>query len=669
MLRTPKHGAIAESVTLVQPQTLLRDRVITKARITIDDDAPITVDLGPESLQPPGQVVSFPARVVHKLVIEPLETNLPGGDVDPSTDAPPPTNAVGFAEVELGAVRIRETVRLPVDFARRIDGDAEGHRIDIVLSRLRYDPGRRDRNDEELAVDRRFVLPDTRQYQLSGTARIDPNAPDALLDTLLGTTAPGTEYTSSGHLKGDLDARASRAFDGNPTTAWTAQLGRQDGQFVDVSLPGPLTVDALHLTVVADGRHPVPTELTLEGDGGAARTLSVPPITDAVGEGSTQTVTIPFDPLASAHLRLVVDAVRDGTTNGVVSAPETVPVSIAEVGLAGVPAPAAPSTVTISCRSDLVRVDGRAVPVQVTGPAADARSGLPIEPCDGALTLDQGSNTVRTVPGLDTGIDLDRLVLSSDASGEGAAPAVLGTPLGQSGAQVRVTGSSPDSYDLKVHTDGKPFWLVLGESHSDGWEAKASGQSLGKPQLVNGFANGWLVRPKGAGTLAISLRWTPQRFVWIAFGLSIAAVLACLALLVTTRRRRANVSVADAPALSSPLDYIGPSPSTRALVAFAIGTAVGAALVSRWWIGLVVGVAALVSSRVAGGRVLLTAGAPLALALGKLFDTPELGWLAVGLLGADVVAAWLRARTASHSVVAGELLDDRVGEGNDLAEQ
>ena len=102
---------------------------------------------------------------------------------------------------------------------------------------------------------------------------------------------------------------------------------------------------------------------------------------------------------------------------------------------------------------------------------------------------------------------------------------------------------------------------------------------------------------------------------------------------------------------------------------FNIGTAVGAALVSRWWIGLVVGVAALVSSRVAGGRVLLTAGAPLALALGKLFDTPKLGWLAVGLLGADVVAAWLRARTAPHSVVAGELLDDRVGEGNDLAEQ
>jgi arabinofuranan 3-O-arabinosyltransferase len=671
VLRTPKGGALADHVTLVQPQTLFRDRVITKARITIDDQAPITVDLGAESLQPPGQIVPFPARTVHKLVIEPLATNLPFGDLDPSTDAPLPTNAVGFAEVKLGDVRVRETVRLPVDFAGRIDGNATGHRIDVVLARLRYDPGRRDRNDEELALDRRFVLPDTRRYQLSGTARINPNAPDALLDTVLGTTAPGTEYTSSGHLKGDLDARASRAFDGDPTTAWTAQLGRQEGQFIDVNVPGPLTVNTLNLTVVADGRHPVPTELTLMGDGGEARKLTVPPVTDAAGEGSTQTVSIPFDPLTSAHLRLVVDAVRDGTTNGVVSAPADVPVSIAEVGLAGVPAPAAPSTVNIACRSDLVRVDGRAVAVQITGPASDARSGLPIEPCDGALTLDRGSNTVRTVAGLDTGIDLDRMVLSSDASGQGTAVSTLGKPLDESGAKVSIAGSSPDSYDLKVRTDGKPFWLVLGESHNDGWEAKAAGQSLGTPQLVNGFANGWLVRPKGPGTMAISLRWTPQRFVWIAFVLSIIAVLACLALIVITRRRRttASVSVADAPRLSSPFVYLGVSPSTRALAALAIGTAVGAALVSRWWIGLIVGAATLVASRVAGGRIVLTAGAPLALALGKLVDTPELGWLAIGLLGADVVAEWLRARRASHPVVAGELLDDRVGEGNDLPEQ
>ncbi len=317
-----------------------------------------------------------------------------------------------------------------------------------------------------------------------------------------------------------------------------------------------------------------------------------------------------------------------------------------------------------------MRVDSRAVAVRVSGLAVDARRGLSVEPCDNPFTLEQGSNTLRTVDGLDTGIDLDRLVLSSDTNGQGTAVNVLGAPLDESGARVRITDSSPDSYDLDVRTDGTPFWIVLGESHSDGWEAEADGGSLGSPQLVNGFANGWLVRPTGAGTMAISLHFAPQRYVWIGIGLSIAAVIACIALVVVAaRRRRAHVSVADEPVLGSPLVYAGVSPSARALAALAIGTAVGAALVSRWWIGLIVGVATLVAARLAGGRILLTAGAPLALALGKLFDTPELGWLAIGLLGADVLTAWLRARGAAHPVVAGELLDDVVGQGNDLPEQ
>ncbi len=116
---------------------------------------------------------------------------------------------VGFAEVELGDVKVHETVRLPIDLATRTGNDAASHRLDVVLSRLRYEPARRDRLDEELALDRRFVLPDARDAAITGTARIDPNANDTLLDSLLGTTGPGAVYSASGHLAGDLDARAS----------------------------------------------------------------------------------------------------------------------------------------------------------------------------------------------------------------------------------------------------------------------------------------------------------------------------------------------------------------------------------------------------------------------------------------------------------------------------
>ena len=55
-------------------------------------------------------------------------------------------NPVGFAEVRVGDVQVTEAVRLPVDLVRR--AAAAGHRLDIVLSRLRYEPTARDRGDE-----------------------------------------------------------------------------------------------------------------------------------------------------------------------------------------------------------------------------------------------------------------------------------------------------------------------------------------------------------------------------------------------------------------------------------------------------------------------------------------------------------------------------------------
>jgi hypothetical protein len=75
-----------------------------------------------------------------------------------------------------------------------------------------------------------------------------------------------------------------------------------------------------------------------------------------------------------------------------------------------------------------------------------------------------------------------------------------------------------------------------------------------------------------------------------------------------------------------------------------VGAAIGTALFSRPWIGIVVGVAALVAATVARGRILLTAGAPLALAFARITRFDDLAWLAVALLAADVVTWWLRER-------------------------
>jgi len=242
------------------------------------------------------------------------------------------------------------------------------------------------------------------------------------------------------------------------------------------------------------------------------------------------------------------------------------------------------------------------------------------------------------------------VVLSSNRAGQATPPTVLGTPLRKAGATARVVDSSPDSYDVKVRTDGRPFWLVLGESSNDGWKASASGAAVGDRQLVNGFANGWLVRPGRAGTITMSLQWTPQRFVWFGIAASIVAIVACIAVIVVAWRRRRSTAtrsselLADAPSAWSPSAYPGASLSSRALVAVAIAAAIGTALFSRPWLGLVVGVAAVIAARVDRGRILLTAGAPVALALARITRFDDLAWLAIGLLALDVTLWWLRTR-------------------------
>ena len=119
---------------------------------------------------------------------------------------------------------------------------------------------------------------------------------------------------------------------------------------------------------------------------------------------------------------------------------------------------------------------------------------------------------MRSTPGTSTGIDVDGVVLASDATG---APASLG-PGGSLANFTQSVGNVPAGKpDVRVVDDGRtnkelrisgaqpgvPFWLVLGESNSKGWKASVatddasvlSGPGAGRSTLVDGYANGWLV--------------------------------------------------------------------------------------------------------------------------------------------------------------------------------
>ena len=195
----PDRPVRTDHVDLVQPLDPPRDRWITQVRITVNHDQPFVADLGDASFTSGGERIRFPRTTVRSLRIEIAATH------DPTFD-PQLANAVGFAEIRLGHVRVHETVRLPVDLDHRIGSDAAGHSLAVVMTRLRQETATGGRHDEELALDRRFVLSDARTFTLGGTVRIDPDAPDHAIDSALGTAVPGAEFSASSHLLGDVDA-------------------------------------------------------------------------------------------------------------------------------------------------------------------------------------------------------------------------------------------------------------------------------------------------------------------------------------------------------------------------------------------------------------------------------------------------------------------------------
>ena len=119
----------------------------------------------------------------------------------------------------------------------------------------------------------------------------------------------------------------------------------------------------------------MPTQLTLQPDGGAPVTVAVPPITDTATPNGTVTVPLKFAPITARQLRVTVSAVRPESTIEYFSrSPLELPVSIAELGIPGARVAAAPATVPSECRSDLLTVDGKPVGVRFVGQHVDGRA-------------------------------------------------------------------------------------------------------------------------------------------------------------------------------------------------------------------------------------------------------------------------------------------------------
>jgi arabinofuranan 3-O-arabinosyltransferase len=638
------HPKTMGSINLAQIQAAHPKQVITKVTLSFDYENPVTVELGAESRTPTGQTIDFSPRTFSNLRITIDASYRTKYHVTASYE-----NVVGFSEVRFPSLpAVTETVAMPQDLLRSVGATSTADPLTLSMTRLRGS-GFPERYDAELAIDRSFWLPTTRTFALTGQARIDATSSDETVDHDVGrpdAQGGGVSASSSSRLTGDVATGASAAIDGDPSTTWTSAFGvSADGQWLQYSLARPITFDSLDLQIVADGRHSVPTEVTVSA-GGVSDKAKLAPVADGKEAGTIVKVPVALPTaLTGQTIRVTIDAARMETTKDYYTqSPITKPFAVAELGIEGLASSPVPTAIPSTCRDDLLSVDGAPVWVAVSGSSTTALARRPLSialcgPDAGGLALGPGSHTLRSARGQVAGFNLDTVDLSSAAGG---GPAVISAegdvPVAVPAVAPKVTVDHQTSTAMRltishIPAESSAFDLVLGQSINSGWQASIAGQSLGTPFLVDGFANGWQVDPSvlgsadHTGTVTVSLKWAPQNRVNIALIISALVIVACLLLAFVPRRRRRHarrggdisppgidrseaggsvrMAVDEEPTLA-PLFHSDEAPArwvSATVIAVLIGLAAG--LIAPPLTGVFVGVATLVVLRVPRLRLVL----------------------------------------------------------------
>lgn len=596
----------------IDVRQLQGNRWITRLTVLLDGRAVATVRMDDSSFVGPGQRIGLGGpRTFRSLTLRIDDANVHG------LQSYVGVSNVGLAEVTVPGVTATEWIRVPTAGLRELATAGPTTPLSWVLTRWRADALEGFRQDPETRLLRIIDVPVDGVDRLTGSARLSAAVDGARVDELLGR--PGLEQgwpivTGSVWLDGDLRSRPSSADDGDLSTAWTTPFGRQVGAEITVRAPSPMAIDQLRLSVVADGRHSVPTALEVVGDDGTARVVAVPAITDSADLDHVETVVVPLPPMRTRTLTVRIADEREVTTKEYFGGGQhAFPIAIAELGLPEVVAPL-PAEVPATCHSDVLTIDGRDLPVRLVGSTATAlsRGALDLLPCD-PLRLEIGERRIASTSGSTTGIDVDRLVLGRSV----AVPP-------PTGPAPTITDERTSELSWSARADGatSPYWVVLGQSWSDGWKATANGRDLGAPVLIDGMANGWLVDPAVIGPDAvISITWPPQRVVWTATIFSaiwFGGILLTLAAgsVLAARRRRAGVANAvalvDAPvarAVPSPQVVAPPVrtvPSPRRWLALLVAVVLGASIGGPT-VALLLGAVTLVAILVPHGRWTLVA--------------------------------------------------------------
>ena len=492
-------------------------RFVSQARLRFSDGSSVPVALGATT-----RTVRFDPRATTELEIE-IEAVSGRG-----------SNGVGFAEVTLPGLDLRERIRVVDDVHRLAERDRplrvalERGAVSYDFHRVRGDGPQ----DEERGLRRSFETSGTRRWSVAGALRLTATTPDRTVDAVLGGRVGA--YGSSRHL-GDLGNRGGLAVDGDVGTGWQAPATA--GETLTVRFPDR-PVGSIDLYTVVDlrseRRWSRVTDVRIWGDGGTAQQRAVldsrapcrpvAGLPDACVQRHRIATSIP------STSTLTVELVGLDRAPGPFGSR---PVMVTEVAVGGLRPPqflGGRARPPAGC-TDLFQVDGRDVPVRMQGGSARLLRDL----LDGRSVAFRGCDTVRLGAGnhrLDSLVDadgaLDRVRLSA---GEAARP----DPRRLVGSS-QVVEQSPTRLRVQVNAPQAGF-LVAGPSYDEGWRARIAsgpldGRDLGPPDALDTLS-GWELP---AGTYEVVVSYAPQRRYEAALAVTAAAVAACLILVVRRRR-------------------------------------------------------------------------------------------------------------------------------------
>ena len=419
---------------------------------------------------------------------------------------------VGFAEVDLGLPPTLEVV-VPPAIPESVDEDTP---LGWVLTRWRTDPLDPWRSDPEPVLVREITADAPRALTPTPTVRVDARAADAELASVFDWPV-----AASTRLVGSIEHAGVAAFDGDLETTWMTDFDEALGARLtidDVTEP----VERIVLTQPIDDLSAI-TEVEISG-GGVTERLAVVP-----DENGTAVLEVATPIPAGAVVLEITEIEPVVTIDRRYGDPFVTPIAIGEVRFDGVPQvePIGDTSWSAECVA-VATVDGE--PIRATLSIDDAGwldgAAISARPCTERIDLTAGAHLVVGVDGV---FQLDRLVLD-----DGVGPAL---ERGSGGPQVTVIDEHRygGSYRVAGCKDG--CWFVYGAGHNDAWTVDVDGEDGGEPALLDGGFNGWWIDPTD-GEVTVDVRWSAQRTLTVAVGLTVVAIVACAVLVVLAHFRR-----------------------------------------------------------------------------------------------------------------------------------